>query len=170
MPRILFGIILLLAACLSGPAFADPWQTVSSSQGRFSAQMPGQPSVNVEKHGTAVGTITENTYTVKGASGTYQVEYQDLPGVAMLFKGKKGIIARAKKGFLEDAHATEVSTTAIKIDGHDATRLVYSEGGTQGDVVFLMVGNRLYVFNAQGADADRFFGSVKIGPAVATGQ
>jgi hypothetical protein len=170
MRRLLIAALLCLSVAL--PGLADAWQTVTSPEGRFSADMPGQPTITRQKHGTPVGTITENTYAVTAPEGGgYEVEYQDLPGIAILFKGQRGIVQRAKKEFLKSSHATIVSESEITIDGRKAERVTYAVPGKgQADVVFLMIGNRLYVFNAQGADTERFFGSVKVGPTVATGE
>lgn len=170
MRTIILGALLILASSFYSPALGAEWLTVTSSEGRFSAEMPVQPEFSTKSHGTPVGAITEHSYVAQEPeAGAYQVEYQDLPGLAMLFSTSKGIVKRAQKEFLKSTNGTALAMTPIVIDGRDAERMTYSVPGRgQGEVVFLMVGRRLYVLNASGPQVDRFFASVRIEPTIAT--
>lgn len=167
---VLMGMLFLLAQ----PGLADVksewnWRTTVSSEGGFSVLMPGTPTVTVASDHTVVGEIREYTYDVTCPEGTFQVEYQDLPGLAMLFVGRGGIIKRAKQEFLKHFNAIELSDVEFAV-GERKGRRVGVEGPqkVQAQVVFLMKGNRLFVVVAAGlknaADYDRFLTSFQLLP------
>lgn len=154
------------------PASAQEWQRFTSEEGRFSVDLPAPPSISQRTRDTIVGTIVENSFVVKIDDNTgYQVEYQDLPGIAVFFAGRGGIINRALRAFLENVKGVEESDETITVDGHPGKRMAYTVGGKgSGVIVMFMVGNRLYVLNASGKDADRFFQSVRVISSIATGR
>lgn len=174
LPISLAVLVLLSLRLLDpSPALAQAaWQRFTSEEGRFSVEMPAPPSVSQRKHDTIVGTIVENSFVVKTDDGSgYQVEYQDLPGIAVFFAGRGGIVRRALRVFLDKAKGVEETNEPVTIDGHPGRRMKYTVAGKgSGVMVMFMVGNRLYVLNASGKETDRFFESVRVTPSIATGR
>lgn len=169
-PRPLIPLVasLLLAFFISlSTSAAQAWQTFSPTGGGFSVELPGTPKKSDTQDDTILGSINEQLTTSRYDSGTYSVEYQQLPSDAVMLGGKSDIFDDAKKGLLKDASASETSWTDTSIDGHPAKRLEYAGNGTKGKALFILVGDTFYVLDARGpnlsaADMDKFFESFQL--------
>lgn len=175
---VLFVVTALLCrgigACSAQPPSSDAWAPLTSEKGRFTASLPGTPTLTTSHDSTPVGEITEYTYTLDTPSETYTINYQDLPTLAVMFGGSGRIYSGARDGFLKDAGGTAISFTQIVADAHHGRQLLYqapasgSKPAQQGRMQMFLVRHRLYVVavswpqGASSANADRFLNSFKI--------
>lgn len=165
--QVALGFLLMLFASVHAGADSAKWQEFSSTEGRFAVLMPGTPTLTVTNDHTIVGTIVENSYDLTAPAGTFEVEYQDLPGIVMMFMSQKRLLQRAKGEFIKHFQATEVSDTEITI-GELKGRRIAVEGPKkeQAQVILVMDGHRLYVVllatPKDPADFDRFLSSFRL--------
>jgi hypothetical protein len=162
------GLLLLaLSIATSSAGAADAkWQRVSSPEGRFSVEMPVQPTQEAKKSGSPVGTIHRTVYVAKAGDTTYEVQYMDLPGLASMFTSAKTITDRMKKEYTKTGKGTVVSDSEVQISGKKGRQLVIqlTEGGT-ARAQSLKVGNRLYIVShtkATQENGDKFFSSFQL--------
>jgi len=145
---------LVLAASAAG---ANEWDYYKSAAGRFAVQIPEKPIVSTTKKESFIGTITNHIFTVlrKDHYEKFTVDYSDIPSFAIEFTGAGTIIEHAKGALLSTTLAKPISYTDVKIDGHKGKKLVYDvpprDGHPElrGEAIFVVVGNRLYVVDAQ---------------------
>lgn len=139
-----FAAIVSLAP-LSAHAKESGWQTVSSSKGRFSVEMPGAPTTYSKAKHTKIGNIGEEFYSFKDKEKTFTVEYSDLPEIAVIFGGRHDIYKRTKNGFLGSTHGEQISFNDITIGGKKGKLLVYATPTRTGKVLMVLIKKRLYI-------------------------
>lgn len=161
--RLPLGSVFVLVLGLTGlvlvasTAGADEWDYFKSAAGRFAVQVPREPVATVTKKESFIGTITNHIFTVlrKDHYEKFTVDYSDIPSFAVEFTGDGIIIDHAKGALLSTTLAKPISYTDIEIDGHKGKKLVYDipprDGHPElrGEAIFVVVGNRLYVVDAQ---------------------
>ena len=144
------SIINFFIACsiilISFSAFGG-WREINSEQGAFKVLMPGNPSFKQHKEHTPDGIICENTYNYKTKDMTLTTEYQDLPGLALIF-GKGMVYNKSAKAFLKDVDGKKKSFNKFKLGDYEGKELVYVTSTRNGWVRFLLINKRLYVLQA----------------------
>ena len=156
-------------------ARADNWDYFKSPAGRFSVRVPETPKATVSEKHSFIGTITNHIFTVlrEDHYEKFTVDYSDIPSFAVEFTGADTIIDHAKGALLSTTHAKPISYIDLKVDGHKGKKLVYDvpprDGHPElrGEAIFVVVGDRLYVVDAQlpadqhkDGGAKRFFESL----------
>jgi hypothetical protein len=158
----LVALTLLFSTTLE----ASSWQTFTSTAGRFSILMPGNPQLHQHIHQSFVGAIQENTYSTATSDGDYSAEYSDLPWVAVSLSGAGTIFRRAKEGVLRDNGGAETSFDSIALGKHPGKELSFHIPGKEsGKAHFFLVEQRLYVLVATSSDpgnVQRFLNSFRL--------
>ena len=152
MKKGLFIFILIIVLAGMGGLNDAAWaKLVTSSPGNFSIQMPGNPKVTEKKHKSFIGNVPETNYHLKLGKTSYTASFSDLPGAALFFEGPKGIMKKAKRNFLKNSGAQQVSYQLESFKNHPGSLLVFkipknSQGpAKEGMARFFMVDKRLYV-------------------------
>ncbi len=160
-------LALILASCVMGlaalPAAANEWDYYKSAAGRFSVRMPETPVESMRKNDSFIGTITSHVFTVlrKDNYEKFTVDYSEIPSFAVEFTGADTIIDHAKGALLLQTMSKPTSYVDFKVDGFPGKRLTYEtpprkgHPALHGEAVFVMVGHRLYVIDAQLPMADK---------------
>jgi hypothetical protein len=179
--------LFLLGGCMgrtqSAPPASAPEPTreappamVQSPEGGFSVAFPGPVTEDRRVQPTDVGEVTLHTFIAASPQDdtAYYVSFTDFPPEAVAKVSPKEVVDRASQGALEALGATAVSAKPVQMDGGYPGQEV---GGVSGPRRlrgrFFMVGPRLYqqlLLHPEGRpprDADRFFDSFKLDPAVA---
>ncbi|WP_233582587.1 hypothetical protein [Corallococcus sp. CA053C] len=178
--------LLVLGGCAgrtqSAPpvAAAEPVQTapavVQSTEGGFSVAFSGPVTEERRVQPTDVGEVTLHTFiSARTEDDTaYYVSYTDFPPAAVAQVDPRDVVDRASQGALEALGATGISAKPLQMEGGFPGQEV---GGVSGPRRlrgrFFMVGPRLYqqlLLHPEGRpprDADRFFDSFHLDPAVA---
>jgi hypothetical protein len=166
-----FAITGLLGSVARGE---QDWATFTSKAGRFSVEMPGQPTKSETHQKSFIGTVTNHIFTAESGEDLFTVDYSDIPHVALHFAGPETIYEHAKGALLKQTFGKPTSYDDVTVSGAKGKRLVYDTPPVQGhpemrgDAILVLVGNRLYVIDAvvPEAEADaksqRFLSSVKI--------
>ena len=170
--------LVLGAVCVTlgaSGAGADEWDYFKSAAGRFSVRVPEAPKATVSEKHSFIGTITNHLFTVlrEDHYEKFTVDYSDIPSFAIEFTGADTIIDHAKGALLLTTCAKPVSYTDLKVDGYKGKKLVYDvpqrdgHPKLRGEALFVVVGDRLYVVDAQlpaaehqAGKATRFFSSL----------
>lgn len=148
--------LLLIVPCLFLAAFSAPthavdvdaWQRFTSEEGRFSIMMPGHPTMSLKRDETPVGEVISRIYTYENTTISLTAEYSDLPGVAVIFGGRKRIYSKSRDAFLEDAKGHEVASLDIRFGAYRGRELIYETATQYGKARFILIGKRLYVLQA----------------------
>ena len=136
----------------------DSWQTYTSTEGRFSASFPGEPSESNQTANTELGEIVN--YFVKHENGStqYMVSYADYPNEAMSGSDPKEVLADSFSKTFESSPDTNkvVSKSEITIEGYPAIEgeIEYTSGNYVWYRQFL-VGDRMYQLLATALTADK---------------
>jgi hypothetical protein len=158
------------------PVRAAPPAMVQSPEGGFSVAFPGPVTEDRRVQPTDVGEVTLHTFIAASPQEdtAYYVSFTDFPPEAVARVSPREVVDRASQGALEALGATAVSAKPVQMDGLYPGQEV---GGVSGPRRlrgrFFMVGPRLYqqlLLHPEGrppGDADRFFDSFKLDPAVA---
>jgi hypothetical protein len=169
---VLAGVTLLSTAALA--AERDAWRVFRSAEGRFSVELPGTPTRSLTFDRSFIGTVTDHLFIVRHGDEKLTVDYSDIPGFAVDFAGADTIYAHAKSALLAQTWSRAVSTREVSLDGVTGRELVYETPPVPGkpkfygQARFFLVGDRLYVFDAQvaagasEARARRFLDSISI--------
>jgi len=164
-------LALFLTILLPGLAGAakSAWVTLTSSEGGFSISMPGKAKLTTGVHKSFVGSIAENTFSVKTANGNYSIEYSNLPGIAVSMGGEKTIYNKTKENLLKVLGGQEISFSPTSFSGHSGMELTFiiPSYNISGTARFYLVEKRLYVLVASNKkspdpNASKFFGSFQI--------
>ena len=123
------------------------WQTISSEKGKFTISMPGKPQFKESIDKTVVGQICENTYSYKTKNMTLTVEFQDLPGIALIFGGNM-VYNKSAKAFLKNVNGKKIYYKKFKENELIGKELYYETPTRLGWVRFALVRNRLFVLQA----------------------
>jgi hypothetical protein len=167
--------ILLIVPCFfllaaSTPSHLDvaTWREFTSKEGRFSVRMPGRPTMSLKRDETPVGEVVSRIYTYENTVISLTAEYSDLPGVAVIFGGRKRIYDKSRDAFLKDAEGHEIASLGIRLDAYRGMELIYETATQYGKARFILIGKRLYVLQAamaKGADdrapIDRYLDTFK---------
>lgn len=147
--------VLLIVPCLFLAAFSAPlhldvdvWQKFTSKDGRFSIRMPGRPTLSLKRDETPVGEVVSRIYTYENTVISLTAEYSDLPGIAVIFGGRKRIYSKSRDAFLDDAKGSEVLFDDMRFDAYRAMELIYETSTQYGKAWFILIGKRLYVLQA----------------------
>jgi hypothetical protein len=124
------------------------WKTFTSEKGGFTIMMPGHPSYTTKIDHSSVGKIVENLYSYHSDSINLAAEYSDLPGIAIVFGGRKKIYKKSIESFLEHVGGKEMFTEEVDMYGKTSKELVYKTSTHVGKVRFFLAGKRLYVLQA----------------------
>ena len=160
-------LALILASGVIGiaafPAVANEWDYYKSAAGRFSVKVPETPVLTTETDSSFIGTITSHLYTVlrEDHYEKFTVDYSEIPSFAVEFTGADTIMDHAKGALLSQTMSKPTSYVDFKVDGFPGKRLTYEtpprkgHPALHGEAVFVMVGHRLYVIDAQLPMADK---------------
>lgn len=146
----IYAFIFLLVQTLN-LSFIDSVRAFTCSEGGFSIWMPGEPVLQEVFHKTFVGKIKENSYILETDTETYSSSYTELPGIALSFVGKNGLLKKAKKGFLKATGAQEISYRKIIFEGKEGAELAFQipaenrANPASGKARFFIFGKKLYV-------------------------
>lgn len=103
----------------------DPWKEFTSEEGRFTVNMPGQPSYNTQPVPTTQGTVTLHTYLIQHGVMAYGVMYNDVGGEVA---DVQQFLDSRRDGALSTVKGTLVSEENITIDGHPGRELKLKTG------------------------------------------
>lgn len=154
-----------------GPASPALAALFASRDGGFRAAFPAAPRFDDERKTTLLGSLRSRGWEVAEGSLWLRLERHDLPALAPLLLGERGLLERAKRGLVEDAAARNVREEPLEFHGHPGLRLRYEPGGHPGEqeeAHLLLLGRRLYVVFARCADASehaaaqRFLDSIEL--------
>jgi hypothetical protein len=145
--------VLILSAC--GQTTAD-WQDFSSTDGKFSVRMPGDPKEESNTITTDSGEITIHLFGVPIGNTDYIVAYSDYPAELVNSKGSAGILDSARDGAINNTKGKLISDESIELNGFPGKLLVVGspDGTGIAQAKIFLVGNRLYqVFVATEKDS-----------------
>lgn len=160
--RLSLILSLGLMGLVAFPAAANEWDYYKSAAGRFSVKVPDAPVLSTRKNDSFIGTITSHVFTVlhEDHYEKFTVDYSEIPSFAVEFTGADTIIDHAKGALLSQTMSKPTSYVDFKVDGYPGKRLTYDtpprkgHPALHGEAVFVMVGHRLYVIDAQLPVAD----------------
>ncbi len=146
-------IIMLTIACAcasaAAPLFANArmldWNRFSPPGGRFIIRLPGTPSEEQKTEETPVGDIETTRYVVRTEGVTFGAGYADIPGLIVIFGGRKRIYERIIEEYLKRAEGKELSVTPFRLDAYRGRILTYDSPKRYGKVLMLLVGRRAYL-------------------------
>jgi len=125
----------------------DAWQTFTSTEGRFSAAFPGEPTESNQIANSEIGEL--NNYFFKHANGStqYVVSYVDYPADAISGSDPKEMVSEGFSKTFESSADTNkvVSKNEITVDGYPGMEAEIEY--TSGNYVWykqLLVENRMY--------------------------
>jgi len=159
------------AAAAEAAAPPAPPAPFASREGGFRAAFPAAPRFDEERKTTFLGPLRSRGWEIESGAVWLRVERHDLPALAPLLLGERGVLERAKRGLVEDAAARDVREEPRELGGHPGLRLRYEPGAHPGEheeARLFLFGRRLYVLFARAADAsqravaERFLDSVEI--------
>ena len=164
-----------IMALLGSEAWGEQaWATVTSKEGRFSIEMPGQPAKTETHQKSFVGTVTNHIFTAESGKDTFTLDYSDIPHFALEFAGSDTIYEHAKGALLKQTFGKATSYADVTVSGTKGKRLIYDTPPVpghpemRGDAILVLVGTRLYVIDGvvPEAEADaksqRFLSSLAI--------
>lgn len=166
--------VFLLLALVSPAAASEDWRRFDSEQGRFSVDFPTAPVEREKRRRFPIASFVSHVYTAVVGKDAFGVNHTDLPGLALFFASTSKILDSTRKGFLEDANASQVSFEETLLGDRKARELVYdipAQNGRpplRGRAAMFLEGKRLYVFWAEVTasraerDLKRFFASAVI--------
>ncbi len=170
----------VLSTALVVLAFAQPlaaseeWQAFDSEGGRFSVELPSPPAEQKKRRTFPIASFVSHVYTALVGKDAFGINHTDIPGFALIFASRSKILNSTRKGFLEDANASEISFEKVVLGDRTARELVYdipAQDGRpplRGRAAMFFEGRRLYVFWAEVTlsraqrDLRRFFESIKV--------
>lgn len=146
-------VILLLAA---GGCGKEGFREVTSAEGRYRVQMPGDPREQVED--SSIGPL--HTQSIEEPEGTYVVSYVDVPfpaneTFAQLTKRLKGL----RDATLHETKGTLVAEKKITLDGKHPGRDLTSESPDKKNALrarIYLVNQRFYQVLVAGTRAFAF--------------
>lgn len=112
--RILYIIIILLVmGCQSGT-----WDSFTSSEGKFSALFPKNPTEEIDTLNTAIGTLEMHTFTASYRKGFFAVAYVDYPYSAVRVTPASSLLDGARDGAVERTNGRLLSEKLISLGGY----------------------------------------------------
>jgi hypothetical protein len=132
------SLILLLFTFAFG--FQDNWTKFSSTEGRFSVLVPGQPKVSTETKQSSIGPYTNHLFMVNQERSVLifgWVDYQ--PNVRLNVPGE---IKANKDNFLNGLKARSLSETPITVEGNPGIEFT-----AETDTVYIK--SRVFVIGAR---------------------
>jgi hypothetical protein len=175
----------LLALVAAGPLRAQPavdaappaaGTLLRSPDGDLIARFPAPPHFEEHRESTFLGTLRTQSWEVEDSHLRLRVERHDLPALALLVVGARGLLDRAERSLLADLGAKDVVSEPTLLRGHPGRVLRYEPGdrpGEREEARLYLVDGRIYVVFGRGSDplaraeVERFLASVEIAtPAV----
>jgi hypothetical protein len=166
----------VLALALPGAAAAlDGWKPFHPSDDAFVVALPTPPTTQRKERWFPISDFVSTVYTSRVGHDAFGLNHTDLPRMALFFAPTEKIFDSARKGFLEDSNATEISFDETEFEGRSARELVYDippaedRPALRGKARMFFEKNRLYIIWAEVTDAvtpgelDRYFSSLRIG-------
>ena len=148
---ILFVFLMVMAASFTyGLQRGAQWRRFSSTEGRFSVSLPGEPVAEVDDNELGV----TRSFTADTDWATYVVGYTEyktaLPNPGQALDGARDALIRSTNSRL-------LNESRISINGYPGRELnIVTHGGEARDTTRLyVVGNRLYMVRVVVAPADR---------------
>jgi hypothetical protein len=148
---ILFVFLMVMAASVTyGLQRGAQWKRFSSTEGRFSVLLPGNPVAEVDDNEPGV----TRSFTADTDWATYFVGYtvykKALPDPGQALDGARDALIRRTKSHL-------LNESEISINGHPGRELnIVTPGGVARDATRLyVVGNRLYMVRVIVTPANR---------------
>ena len=180
-PTATTGSVATATSAATNTPEGDAWQTYTSTEGRFSASFPGEPSESNQTANTDLGEIVNYFIKHENGSTQYMVSYADYPVGTVTESDAKGVVADSFTKTFESSPDinTVVSKSEITVDGYPG--MVGEIEYTSGNYVWykqLLVGNRMYQMLATSLtaekdeladEAEKFHGSFKLTGAVSGG-
>lgn len=178
-PTGMLRLVGLTATVLLGFASAasalDGWRPFTPDDGTFVLALPTEPTTQRKERWFPMSDFVSTVYTARVGDDAFGLNHTDLPRVALFFAPLERIFQSARKGFLEDSNATEVSFDETDFEGHDARELVYDIPAAddrpplRGRARMFFVKNRLYIVWAEVTSAitpdelESYFSSLRLG-------
>ena len=152
------GIMVLVVAALavvfvncgkkSGPV-EDPWKEFTSQEGKFTVNMPGQPSYTTQAVPTTEGSVQVHTYLISHGVMAYGVMYNT---VASEVADAQQFLDVRRDNALATVKGTLISEKNISIDGHPGREVKLKTGDN------IQYTGRLFLVN------DRFYQVISTAP------
>jgi hypothetical protein len=171
MSRRGFGLVVLVLALFA--CKKHEFKPLTSSEGGFSVEMPGEPKHESKSTETAAGPIQFQMYSVELSSGSvaYIVSYNDYPKALVTFGKPDSLLDGVVEGAVGKGRTVK-SQRNVALEGHPGREFtaVLASGHDYSSRVFL-VKERLYQLNVvsepgKGDEQEklRFFDSFKLLP------
>jgi hypothetical protein len=167
---VLLVLTIILSACQSAPE----WQTYTSAEGGFSAEMPGAPAAGVTTEQTPNGPVDVHSVRATRAGGaqTFQVTYSDYPDMVIVTTPEDTLLKNATVAAYQAAGGQIVSEQPLKLDDRYSGRelLIRTDAKLLLTMRFYLVHSRLYQLVAAVPDGEardvveRFIYSFKLQP------
>jgi hypothetical protein len=138
-----FKLVLAIAA-IAGSALTAAWHDVKSTQGRFTVQMPGKPTVQRQALETSAGPIDLTLTYCANEKAAYFVAFCDY---GMSFKStdeKYRVLYGARDGLVAQVQGQVLGEKKVSISGHPGLRIRFTGSGYHGLSHLYLVGDRLY--------------------------
>lgn len=149
------------------------WEKFSSSEGAFSALMPGTPTQQVRTAKTSSGLVDAYMFLVERRDVAYVVAYSDYPNPMIQAGTPKLILDGARDGAVANVQGKLVRESVISLDGHQGRELQIESPGGKVTVTarLFLVDRRLYQVmvlmhndKASSEDVNKFLDSFRIQP------
>jgi hypothetical protein len=169
----LLAAIGITAASVVHGAASPAWVTFTSSEYRFSIEMPSKPVPSTIHTRSFIGDVTSELFTSWQGNEKFTVDHSQIPRFALDFAGPDTIYDHAKGALLQQTWSKEISFVDITTNGTAGKRLLYQTPPIPGKpkifgaADFYLVGDRLYAVDVMvpagesEASARRYLESVR---------
>ncbi|MCP5468407.1 MAG: hypothetical protein H7A32_03975 [Deltaproteobacteria bacterium] len=139
---VVFAIILLPSSVFS--------LTFQSKHEGFIAYFPQKPQQVRLIEKTFVGNVPHKKFFVKNKTSEWAIDVSEIPEIATVFSSSSSIYEKAKKAFLKDANAKELSFQKVSLKQVEGRELHYKKkSGIEGKVRFFLKDKKLYTVVAE---------------------
>ncbi len=154
-----------------GAAATGKWKLFTSTEGRFSVQLPGTPTASNDSTPTAVGKIELHLFTVTGDKGSAWIaNYSDYPAALTKLSNPNKILDGAMNGAVKGVSGTLKSKKTITVNGFPGREFEASaQQGLSFSGRIVLAENRMYQLTAVSvpgtipkSDVVKFFNSLTI--------
>jgi hypothetical protein len=154
-------------------AATETWTTFKSDGGKFEILSPSTMSEESNPTSTAAGEMNMHLFTAKYSSGSFQVNYTDMPANIISAAGPQKLLKGGEDGAMKAINATAETSKQIKVQNNPARE--FSTTATVQGIELdyygraILVKNRLYQLQVIGpkgkisqTDRNKFVESFKI--------
>lgn len=134
-------VLLLLPACS-----AREWTPLTSAEGGFRVEMPGEPAREVLTVNTAIGPIELTTFALEERERAFVVSFADYPEEHVRARGPAELLDGARDGAVANLQGRLLTELLIEHEGHPGRefRIEVPGGTATSQVRMFLVENRLY--------------------------